>query len=207
MKTAGRARAFVTVVSGLPRSGTSLAMQMLRAGGVPLLCDDARPADADNPAGYFEYAPVLRSARDTSWVAGAGGHAVKVIVPLLRHLPASHAYRVLWMRRDPAEVIASQERMLARRGRAQEGGLAPERLAAIFAAQQEEVAVWLAAQPHVRALDVSYGALVADPAPCVAAIDAFLGGGLDHEAMRVVVDPQLHRNRAASGRADRDPRS
>jgi hypothetical protein len=192
LKTAGHARAFVTVVSGLPRSGTSLAMQMLRAGGVPLLC---------------EYAPVLRSARDTSWVRGAGAHAVKVIVPLLRHLPASHAYRVLWMRRDPAEVIASQERMLARRGRAQEGGLAPERLAAIFAVQQEEVAVWLAAQPHVRALDVSYGALVADPAPCVAAIDAFLGGGLDHEAMRVVVDPQLHRNRAASGRADRDPRS
>lgn len=204
----GRARSsFVTVVSGLPRSGTSLAMQMLRAGGVTLLCDDARPADADNPAGYFEYAPALRSARDTSWVAGARGRAVKVVAPLLRHLPASHEYRVLVMRRDLREVIASQDRMLARGGRAPADALAPERLAAIFGAQEAEADAWLAAQRHLRALDVAYGALVADPAPSVAAIDAFLGGGLDCAAMRAAVDPRLHRNRAASGRADRDPRS
>jgi hypothetical protein len=197
----------VTVVSGLPRSGTSLAMQMLRAGGLPLLCDDARAADADNPAGYFEYAPVTRSARDTSWVAGARGRAVKVIAPLLRHLPVSCEYRVLLMQRDLGEVIASQERMLARRGSAPSDGLEPERLAVIFAAQQEEITAWLAARPRFRTLEVAYGALVADPEPVVEKIDAFLGGGLDREAMRAAVDPHLHRNRAASGRADRDPRS
>lgn len=207
MSTAGRARSFVTVVSGLPRSGTSLAMQMLRAGGVPLLCDDARPPDEHNPAGYFEYAPVLRSARDTSWVAAARGHAVKVVAPLLRHLPAGYEYRVLLMRRDLREVIASQDRMLAQRGDPPAGALAPERLAAIFAAQQAELAAWLAAQRHLRALEVDFGALVADPAPAVAAIEAFLGGGLDGAAMRAAVDPRLYRNRAASGRADRDPRS
>lgn len=207
MQPGGARSSFVTVVSGLPRSGTSLAMQMLRAGGVPLLCDDARPADADNPAGYFEYAPVLRSARDTSWVVGARGRAVKVVTPLLRHLPASHAYRVLVLQRDLDEVIASQERMLARRGRAPAEDLAPARLGEIFEAQQAEAAAWLAAQPAFRVLDVSYGALVADPAPIAAAIDAFLGGGLDRTAMRAAVDPRLHRNRAASGRAGRDPRS
>lgn len=207
MKTTGRARPFVTVVSGLPRSGTSLAMQMLRAGGVPLLCDDARAADDHNPVGYFEYAPVLRSARDTSWVAAARGHAVKVVAPLLRHLPASQEYRVLWMRRDLREVIASQDRMLAQSGRPPADALAPERLAAIFAAQQAELAAWLATQRHLRTLDVAFGALVADPAPAAAAIDAFLGCGLDGAAMRAAVDPRLHRNRATSGRADRDPRS
>jgi hypothetical protein len=109
-------RSFVTIVSGLPRSGTSLLMQMLRAGGMPVLADDARPPDTDNPAGYLEYAPVLRTATDANWVAAAPGHAVKVIYALLRHLPRGFAYRVLWMRRDLDEVIASQQAMLARRG-------------------------------------------------------------------------------------------
>lgn len=197
----------MTVVSGLPRSGTSLAMQMLGAGGMPLLYDDVRPADAHNPAGYFEYVPVLRSARDVSWVAGARGRAVKVVAPLLRHLPASHAYRVLLMRRDLREVITSQDRMLAQRDRRPEGDPTPERLAAIFEAQVAEVAAWLDTQRQMRVLDVDYGALVADPAPVVAAIDAFLGGGLDCEAMRAVVDPHRHRSRVASGRADHDSRS
>lgn len=207
MQQAKARSSFVTVVSGLPRSGTSLAMQMLRAGGLPLLCDDARPADADNPAGYFEYAPVLRSARDTSWVVDARGRAVKVIAPLLRHLPASHEYRVLRMRRDLVEVIESQRRMLARRGRATADGLASGRLAAIFAAQEAEVAAWLATQSRFRVLDVSHGALLADPAPIVVEIETFLGGGLDREAMRAAVDPRLYRNRSASGRDGRNPRS
>jgi hypothetical protein len=197
----------VTVVSGLPRSGTSLAMQMLRAGGLPLLCDDSRAADEHNPGGYFEYAPVLRSARDVSWVAGARGRAVKVVAPLLRHLPASQEYRVLLLRRDLREVIASQDRMLAQRGPTPEDDLTRERLAAIFEAQLAEVSAWIAAQRQMRALDVAHAALLADPAPVIAEIEAFLGGGLDCEAMRAVVDPSRHHIRVASGRADRDPRS
>lgn len=190
------ARDFVTVVSGLPRAGTSLAMQMLRAGGVPILADDARPADADNPAGYLEYAPVARSARDASWVASAPGHAVKVIYALVRHLPESYAYRVLWMRRDLGEVIASQQAMLARRGALDEAGLRPERLAEVFAQQLAETEAWIAQQPSFRLLALDHAAVIADPTRAAEEMDVFLGGGLDVAAMAGAVDASLHRQRA-----------
>jgi hypothetical protein len=190
------ARGFVTIVSGLPRSGTSLAMQMLRAGGVPVLSDALRPPDADNPHGYLEYAPVLRTATDASWLAQAHGKAVKVVYALLRQLPQGFEYRVLWMRRRLDEVIASQERMLARRGVPPEGGLTRERLAAVVAAQLAETEAWLARQPSFRVLALDYGEVVADPRPAAQGIDELLGGGLDREAMVGTVDPQLHRQRA-----------
>ncbi len=190
------ARGFVTVVSGLPRSGTSLAMQMLRAGGVPLLTDALRPPDADNPRGYLEYAPVLRTATDASWVAQAPGKAVKVVYALLRQLPPGFEYRVLWMRRRLGEVIASQERMLARRGAPADAALSRERLAAVFAAQLAETEAWLAQQPSFRVLALAYTEVVADPQRAARAIDAFLGGGLDREAMAGAVDPLLVRQRA-----------
>jgi hypothetical protein len=189
------ARAVVTVVSGLPRSGTSLAMQMLRAGGVPLLTDAMRPPDADNPSGYLEYAPVLRTATDASWVAQAPGKAVKVVYALLRQLPPGFEYRVLWMRRRLEDVIASQERMLARRGAPADAALSRERLAAVFAAQLAETETWLAQQPSFRVLALDYNEVVADPQPAARAIDVFLGGGLDREAMAAAVDLLLVRQR------------
>jgi hypothetical protein len=190
------ARGFVTAVSGLPRSGTSLAMQMLRAGGMPLLTDAMRPPDADNPSGYLEYAPVLRTATDASWVAQAPGKAVKVVYALLRQLPPGFEYRVLWMRRRVDEVIASQERMLARRGAPAGAALSRERLAAVFAAQLAETETWLAQQPSFRVLALDYNEMVAAPQTAARAIDAFLGGGLDLEAMMGAVDPLLYRRRA-----------
>lgn len=189
------ARGFVTVVSGLPRSGTSLAMQMLHAGGIPVLTDDARPPDADNSSGYLEYAPVLRTATDASWVAQAPGKAVKVVYALLRQLPRGFEYRVLWMRRRLGDVIASQERMLARRGAAADAALSRERLAAVFGAQLAETEAWLAQQPSFRVLALDYTEVVANPQRAARAIDAFLGGGLDREAMAAAVDPRLVRPR------------
>jgi len=189
-------RDWITVVSGLPRSGTSLAMQMLRAGGLPVLADAERPADADNPAGYLEYAPVRRTARDASWVASAPGKAVKVIYALLRHLPAAHPYRVLWMRRNLDEVIASQEAMLERSGATPGRELSHERLAEVFAAQLAETERWLAQQPSFRLLALDYAAVIADPKRAARAVDAFLGGGLDVAAMAGVVDASLQRQRA-----------
>jgi hypothetical protein len=188
-------RAFVTVVSGPPRSGTSLAMQMLRAGGMPVLADEARPPDTDNPAGYLEYAPVLRTATDASWVASAPGHAVKVIYALLRHLPRAFEYRVLWMRRDLGEVIASQQAMLARRGAAQRQQPSAERLASVFAAQLDETERWLGQQPAFRVLALGHRDVVTDARSAAAAIDAFLGGRLDRAAMASAVDPALYRQR------------
>jgi hypothetical protein len=189
-------RSFVTIVSGLPRSGTSLAMQMLRAGGMPVLADRARAPDVDNPAGYLEYAPVLRTATDASWVASAPGHAVKVIYALLRQLPPGFEYRVLWMQRRLEEAIASQQQMIARSGAPAGVGLPRERLAAVFAAQLAETEAWLAQQPSFRVLVLDYNGLVADPQPPARAIDAFLDGGLDRAAMASAVDPDLYRHRS-----------
>jgi hypothetical protein len=189
-------RDFVTVVSGLPRSGTSLAMQMLLAGGLPLLADASRAPDADNPAGYLEYAPVLSTGVDANWVAGAPGHAVKVIYALLRQLPPGFEYRVLWMQRNLDEVIASQQAMLARRGAPQEGGLSRERLAEVFAEQIAETEAWIARQPRFRKLALDYHDVVADPPAAARAIDDFLGGCLDRNAMASAVDRALHRQRA-----------
>src|SRR5882724_8514008 len=106
----------IVIVSGLPRSGTSLMMQMLQAGGMPLLIDDRRPADADNPNGYWEYEPVKRLQQDNSWIPKAEGKAVKVVSALLQYLPPQYTYKIIFMQRSLQEVLASQAVMLQRRG-------------------------------------------------------------------------------------------
>src|SRR5688572_12632893 len=108
----------VIVVSGLPRSGTSMMMRMLEAGGIPILSDGERPADVDNPFGYYEDARVLDLAGrpDRRWVAQARGRALKVVSHLLAHLPHENVYDVILMRRELGDVIASQNRMLERLG-------------------------------------------------------------------------------------------
>src|SRR5262245_44380653 len=106
----------ITIVSGLPRSGTCLMMQMLQAGGLPLLCDQVRAADEDNPRGYLEFDKVRQLAKDAGWMSQAEGKALKVVSLLLYHLPPGFEYRVLFMRRDLDEILTSQEKMLARRG-------------------------------------------------------------------------------------------
>lgn len=186
-------RDWITVVSGVPRSGTSLVMQMLAAGGLPVLADASRPPDAHNPRGYLEYAPVRALRRDTSWLPRARGRAVKVIHALVDALPEGFDYRLVLVRRDLREVVASQEAML---GAAAGPGPAPERLAAIFETQLAELDAWLAARPRFRVLRLELAEVLTDPAGAAAALDAFLGGGLDVAAMAAAVDPALHRRRA-----------
>ncbi len=185
----------VIVVSGLPRSGTRLAMQMIHAGGVPAVTDGERTSDEDNPRGYFEFERVKQLRTDKAWLDGAAGKVVKVIHLLLTELPDDRPYRVVFMRRDLREVVKSQSTMLARSGRAG-GGLAPERLMAVYEQQLKAVEGWLAARPNFTALDLPYSDLVASPADGAARLNAFLGGRLDEAAMRAAVDPSLHRNRA-----------
>src|SRR5262245_38643826 len=146
----------VTVVSGLPRSGTSLLMQMLAAGGLPVLADDARPADEDNPRGYLEYDPVRRTATDASWVALARGQAVKLVHLLLVHLPPGFEYDVIVAHRRIDEVLASQRRMLERRGAglASDPAREDEALARVFSAQLAEAESAAAARRDVRMLAV-----------------------------------------------------
>ena len=186
----------IVVVSGLPRSGTSLMMQMLAAGGVPVLTDGERTPDPDNPRGYLELERVKQLKSDTSWLGSAAGHAVKIIHLLLQDLPTTHQYDVLFMERDISEVLRSQAAMLARSGRAG-APLPPERLAAVYQAQLAGVRKWLAERPNFRVQPVRYADLVAHPVASVDAVRNFLRGGqsLNAAAMVAAVDPSLYRNR------------
>jgi hypothetical protein len=186
----------VIVVSGLPRSGTSMAMKMLAAGGLPIVTDGQRIADEDNPKGYFEDERVLRLAEavDTSWLEGARGKAVKIISYLLRHLPANNNYKVLFMRRDLGEVLASQAKMLARRGETSD--TADERMRELSSTDLWRAEYFMKHSPSVEYLDVHYTQVLADPEGEARRIAAFLGGGLDLRKMAEMVDPSLYRNRA-----------
>jgi hypothetical protein len=189
---------FVTIVTGVPRSGTSLLMQMLRAGGLALLCDEARPSDLDNPRGYFEFTPAKATQRDSAWVAGASGRAVKLAHTLVATLPAGPEYRILLLRRPMAEVVASQRAWLARRGLAA-GDLPEARLAAVFRAQLEELEAAVAARSGASLLRVEFARLLSDPLRVAREVRAFLALPLDCVAMAAAVEPALYRQRAARG--------
>ena len=188
------ARPFLTIVSGLPRSGTSLMMKMLETGGMEVLVDNVRTADIDNTRGYYEFEPVKQTKNDASWVAPALGKAVKMVYLLLLDLPSEYEYRVVFMRRNLDEVLASQKAMLERLGKT--SPLDDARMAALFRDQLARFDAWSKGRPNLRLLDVSYNAAVADPAPVAAEVDRFLGGGLEVDAMSQIVDPLLYRNRA-----------
>jgi len=186
---------FVTIVSGLPRSGTSMMMRMLEAGGLPVLVDNIRVADQDNPRGYYEFEPVKQTKRDASWVPSAEGKVVKMVYRLLYDLPLDREYRVVFMRRNLDEVLRSQQKMLAKDNRVD--NIDDAEMSAIYQAELARFDAWLAKQPCFQSLDVTYNEMLADPAPIVQEIDAFLGGNLDQAAMCGVVDPSLYRNRSA----------
>jgi len=184
----------ITIVSGLPRSGTSMTMKMLDAGGIPPLTDHIRTADDDNPKGYYEYerAKKLREG-DTEWIPEAEGKVVKVIGALLMHLPASYQYRVLFMRREMEEILASQARMLE--NRSEENKVDNETMAALFAKHLKQIEDWMNSQPNLKYIDVDYNLMLSNPRPQIRKINQFLGGDLNEAAMLEVIDPQLYRQR------------
>lgn len=184
----------IVIVSGLPRSGTSLMMQMLQAGGMPLLMDGHRPADADNPNGYWEYAPVKRLQQDHSWVYEAEGKAVKVVSALLQYLPPQYTYKIIFMQRPMQEVLASQTIMLERRG--ERGGKADDKtLGTVFTQHLDRIGRWLAMQKYMTVLPVNYHETLADPAETAMRVAQFLALPLGVEAMACAVDPRLYRQR------------
>jgi LPS sulfotransferase NodH len=187
-------RDYVTIVSGLPRSGTSMMMKMLEAGGLAVVTDNVRTADEDNPKGYYEFERVKKIETDKAWLPDARGKVVKMISALLRHLPDDHRYKIVFMRRKIDEVLASQRQMLVRRGKPTET-VSDAKMAESFAKHVAQVEAWIAAHPNVDVLYVSYNDLVEDPAPHTVAIAAFLGGDLDTAAMQSVVAGELYRQR------------
>jgi len=184
----------VTVVSGLPRSGTSMMMKMLEAGGIPPLTDKERKADDDNPKGYYEFERVKKLPDDTAWLSEAAGKAVKVISQLLKHLPAEYEYRVIFMQRNLDEILASQKKMLVRRGE-DPNKVSEAELAALFEKHLQQVMAWLQAQPNVQTFYSQYEEILADPVAHAKKLSRFLGGGLNSQLMAEVIDPNLYRNR------------
>jgi hypothetical protein len=183
----------IVIVSGLPRSGTSLMMQMLAAGGIPPLTDQERQPDEDNPHGYYELERVKQAPKgDLGWLAEAEGKAVKVIGALLPYLPPTYHYRVVFMQRDMAEVLASQRRMLIRRDR-DPNAVSDADMARVFRSHLAQVDTWMASQPNIARLDVNYRELMERPADLAARINEFLGGHLDTARMLEAVDPSLYR--------------
>ena len=187
-------RPFLTIVSGLPRSGTSLMMKMLEAGGLPVLVDNVREADVDNPKGYYEFEPVKALKADASWVAPARRQGRQDGLPP----PDGPAARS----RISRLVHASESR---RGPRLAEGDARPDgqararsttrRWRPLFRDQFAKFDAWVKGRPNFRVLDVNHRGLVTDAAPILAEVDRFLGGGLDLDAMARVVDPTLYRNR------------
>ena len=184
----------ITVISGLPRSGTSMMMSMLQAGGMEILTDRIREADEDNLRGYMEYERVKQLDRDDSWLEEAEGKAVKIISMLLRHLPSKYNYRIIFMMRDISEVLASQRRMMERRGE-QPDNIPDETMAALYRKHLGEVQEWMKRQPNVQTLYVDYNGTLKDPWPTVRSVNEFLGDGMDQDAMVNVVSPELYRQR------------
>lgn len=188
-------RDWITIVSGLPRSGTSLMMQLLEAGGVPVLKDGLREADPDNPRGYYEFERVKQIAHDQTWLIDARGKAVKMVSALLLQLPDAYTYKVIFMRRKIEEVLASQKTMLKRTGKPTDA-ISDDKMAALFGKHLSQVEKWLGEQPNVQAMYVSYNDLIADPLKEIERINQFLASELDTGKMASVVDRTLYRQRA-----------
>lgn len=185
----------ITVVSGLPRSGTSMMMNMLEAGGMQILTDSQRTADQDNPKGYYEYERVKAiKDGDVEWLIKAQGKAVKIIAALVPYLPTTYTYRILFMRRSMPEILASQRKMLVNRG--QDPGKYDDTLmSGIYEKHLRQVEYWMKQQANLQHMDINYNQLLADPISYVAHLNQFMGGNLQAEAMLKVIDPHLYRQR------------
>lgn len=172
-------------------------MQMLAAGGMPVLVDEERKADEDNPRGYYEYERVKESAEDPSWTDEAEGKAVKVVSLLLYELPLGHRYKVIFMTRRLEEILASQADMLKRRG-VKENGPSNEEMRRHFETHLKKLERWFATRSDIEWIRCSYHAVLENPRREATAIARFLNKNLDVEAMVRCVDPGLHRHRAAT---------
>lgn len=184
----------ITIVSGLPRSGTSMMMKMLEAGGIPVLVDNVRTADEDNPKGYYEFERVKQIETDKAWLPEAQGKVVKMISELLKHLPSDYKYKIVFMRRKIEETLASQKQMLIRRGEPTDK-VSDDKMTELFRKHLVRLFAWIETQPNIDILYVNYSDIMANPVDGAKQINEFLGGGMNVEAMTGVVDPSLYRQR------------
>ena len=173
-----------------------MMMQMISAGGIPLLTDECRLPDEDNRLGYFEFEPAKRTKADPSWLERARGKAVKMVYLLLYDLPPTIQYKVVFVRRNMKEVLASQRTMLQRGGK--DPGDDDAAMSRVFQKELAKIEAWLKTQPNFQVFFADYNHLLADPLACAEPINRFLGGRLNARAMAAAIDPSQYRNRAVS---------
>ena len=188
----------IVVVSGLPRSGTSMAMKMLEAGGLPLLIDSDQPSDVSNPGGSYEFELVkqLDKNGDLTWLPSARGKGLKVSSWLVTRLPESYDYRVIFLQRDLDEVMDSQNAVLLQRGEPR-GIEDPDSMRLIYSRHLDQVRSFLDERSCFTTLTVNYAEVVERPAAEAKRLAEFLHRSLAVELMAAVVDPGLYRNRSA----------
>ena len=184
----------IVIVSGLPRSGTSMMMRILAEGGLPVITDELRRADPDNPNGYFEFETVRQmSEGNVGWLANANGKAVKVISALLEYLPSDYSYKIIFLERDIREILESQRKMLAHRNEKATG--AESEIQLQIQTHLSVMKPWLVRQPNIEVLFVNYNTLMTTPEPLCEQITEFLDLPLNQARMLAVPDKQLYRNR------------
>ena len=183
----------ITIVSGLPRSGTSLMMQMLDKGGMEVVTDNIRQADKDNPKGYYEFEKVKKIKEDAAWLKDTRGKVFKMVSMLLYDLPSDEKYKIIFMKRNMEEVLASQRKMLKRRN--QKSGPEDDEMAELFKKHLTKIHTWLVQQKNIEILYVNYNDLIENPLKEAETLNEFLGGELDAVKMAGVIDKSLYRNR------------
>ena len=186
----------IVIVSGLPRSGTSLMMSMLQAAGLNIVTDHIRSPDEDNPKGYFEYEIVKKIKDDASWLPDTRGKVFKMVSMLLYNLPSSEKYRIIIMRRNLEEVLASQTRMLQRTG-IEKNMAENEQMYKLYQKHLIHLDAWVTKQPCIDVLYINYNELIDSPQKSIESIDHFLGGHLNIANMLDVIDRSLYRNRSS----------
>jgi LPS sulfotransferase NodH len=186
---------YIVVVSGLPRSGTSMMMKMLDAGGQSILTDNLREPDANNPNGYYEFERVKQlTDGDFDWIPEAGGKVVKIVTGLVMNLPSDHKYKVIFMQRAMKEVLSSQKKMLGRLGK-EDDKVEDEKMRKIYQEHLKQVNAWITKQPNIEVLYVNYNTMLANPLDSLKKVNEFLGGEMDVNTMAGVINKELYRER------------
>tara|TARA_B100000315_G_scaffold61471_1_gene55805 strand:+ start:218 stop:799 length:582 start_codon:yes stop_codon:yes gene_type:complete len=187
----------ITVVSGLPRSGTSMMMKMLEAGGMEIMKDGIRKADDDNPNGYYEFEKAKELEKDTSWLKDAKGKVVKIISALLEHLPEKYNYKIIFMHRNMDEILNSQRQMLIRRGEPADE-VSDEKMSKMFLKHLQTVEEKLKKKSNIDVLPVHYNEFLKEPETHSKIVNQFLKISLNADNMISVVDHSLYRQRKKS---------
>ena len=187
----------ITVVSGLPRSGTSMMMKMLEAGGMEIMKDGIRKADDDNPNGYYEFEKAKELEKDTSWLKDAKGKVVKIISALLEHLPEKYNYKIIFMHRNMDEILNSQRQMLIRRGEPTDE-VSDEKMNKMFLKHLQTVEEKLKKKSNIDVLPVHYNEFLEEPETHSKIVNQFLKISLNADNMISVVDHSLYRQRKKS---------